>query len=118
MPCKKIKRKREKRSKESGSWLGYHRLDIIAWISSLGYHHLDIITYEVATTFSSHLPTDSFPTGYLLHIAYSTRSDQTSANKKYIKSKKKYKIKKNKKTTAQSIPMWSPTIVLTLPSTV
>jgi hypothetical protein len=105
------KNKKKKRKKIKREWL-------LAWISSLGYHHLDIITYEVATTFSSHLPTDSFPTGYLLHIAYSTRSDQTSANKKYIKSKKKYKIKKNKKTTAQSIPMWSPTIVLTLPSTV
>jgi hypothetical protein len=70
---------------------------------------LDIITNEVATTISSHLPMDSLPTG-LLHIAYST-----SANKKRKKEKKrKIKIK----TTAQSIPMWSPTIVLTLPSTV
>jgi hypothetical protein len=141
MPCKKIKRKREKDQKTVAlgldiitwisplgyhhldiiTWissLGYHHLDIITWISSLGYHHLDIITYEMATTISSHLPTDCLPTGILTaySVQHQTRPDQTSANKKNKEIKKNKK--KIKKTTAQSIPMWSPTIVLTLPSTV
>ena len=66
------------------SSLGYHHLDIITWISSLGYHHLDIITYEMATTISSHLPTDCLPTGILTaySVQHQTRPDQTSANKK------------------------------------
>ena len=45
--------------------------------------------------------------------------DNTSGSKtKAKKRKKKEKGKKKKKITAQSIPMWSPTIVLTLPSSV
>jgi hypothetical protein len=74
MPCKKIKRKREKDQKTVA--LG---LDIITWISSLGYHHLDIITYGVATTISSHLPTDCLPTGILTaySVQHQTRPDQT-----------------------------------------
>jgi hypothetical protein len=122
MPCKEIKRKREKDQKTVALGLDiiYHHLDIITWISSL-------MKWQ-PPTISPHLPTDSLPTGYLLHIAYSTRPDQTRPDQTrpvqikkniYIKELRKLKkIKKNKKTTAQSIPMWSPTIVLTLPSTV
>jgi hypothetical protein len=75
----KNKKKKRKRSKDSGSWPGYHHLDIITWISSLGYHHLDIITYGVATTISSHLPTDCLPTGILTaySVQHQTRPDQT-----------------------------------------
>jgi hypothetical protein len=72
---------------------------------------LDIITYGVATTISSHLPMDWIPSQQV--TAYSV---QHQCKYKKLKIKKKKKIKK--KTTAQSIPMWSPTIVLTLPSTV
>jgi hypothetical protein len=113
------KKKKRKRSKDSGSWPGYH-------LSSLGYHHLDIITYEVATTHNFAPPTYGFPPNRLLtaySVQHQTRPDQTRPvqikKNIYIKELRKLKkIKKNKKTTAQSIPMWSPTIVLTLPSTV
>jgi hypothetical protein len=79
----KNKKKKRKRSKDSGSWPGYH--------------HLDIITYEMATTISSHLPTDCLPTGILTaySVQHQTRPDQTSANKKNKEIKKnKKKIKK------------------------
>ena len=61
----KNKKKKRKRSKDSGSWPGYH--------------HLDIITYGVATTISSHLPTDCLPTGILTaySVQHQTRPDQT-----------------------------------------
>ena len=60
----KNKKKKRKRSKDSGSWPGYH--------------HLDIITYGVATTISSHLPTDCLPTGILTaySVQHQTRPDQ------------------------------------------
>jgi hypothetical protein len=92
MPCKEIKRKREKDQKTVALGLDiiYHHLDIITWISSL-------MKWQ-PPTISPHLPTDSLPTGYLLHIAYSTRPDQTRPVqiKKYIYKRIK-KIKKNKK---------------------
>src|ERR1700749_235463 len=94
--CKKDKKKKKKKDQKR---------------VALG---LDIITYEVATTISSHLPMDWIPSQQV--TAYSDIAYSTGAN---IKNKKIKKNKKKiKKTTAQSIPMWSPTIVLTLPSTV
>jgi hypothetical protein len=108
MPCKKIKRKREKDQKTVAlgldiiTWispLGYHHLDISTWISSLGYLHLDIITWisslmKWQPQFRPTYLRIASQQGYLLHIAYSTRPDQTrpdqtSANKKNKEIKKK-----------------------------
>jgi hypothetical protein len=99
----KNKKKKRKRSKDSGSWPGYHHLDITTWISSLGYHHLDIITWisslmKWQPQFRPTYLRIASQQGYLLHIAYSTRPDQTRPVqiKKYIYKRIK-KIKKNKK---------------------
>ena len=64
------------------SSLGYHHLDITTWISSLGYHHLDIITWisslmKWQPQFRPTYLRIASQQGYLLHIAYSTRPDQT-----------------------------------------
>jgi hypothetical protein len=50
-------------------------------------------------------------------IGFRVRVEEKRRKKKK-KKKKKGGVAKNKKITAQSIPMWSPTIVLTLPSSV
>jgi hypothetical protein len=82
MPCKKIKRKREKDQKTVA--LG---LDIITWISSL---------MKWQPQFRPTYLRIASQQGYLLHIAYSTRPDQTRPDQTSANKKNK-EIKKNNK---------------------